>query len=123
MQKLFGTVHCRDMQSFNLDAVPSWAHSWCYIFAGTAFLAILSGFAAIALGRKLGTGLVLLSLLSALVQAATAMTLFWMCRTSLNDAGTEGWVNLRRTVERLTPPSNPNPSINVQGMRVGGATR
>jgi hypothetical protein len=27
---------------------------------------------------------VLLALLSALIQAATSMTLFWMCRTALN---------------------------------------
>jgi hypothetical protein len=34
--------------------------------------------------KRIGTGLTILALLSALIQAATAMTLFWMCRTSLN---------------------------------------
>jgi hypothetical protein len=69
---------------FSLEAVPGWAHNWCYFFAAMAFLTIFSGFAALFAGRKLGTGLVLLYLLSALVQAATMMTLFWMCRTSLS---------------------------------------
>ena len=80
---------------FSLESVPGWAHTWCYVFAATAFLAIFSGFAALFAGKKLGTGLVLLYLLSALIQAATMMTLFWMCRTSLGS--TEAMCGARPT--------------------------
>ncbi len=70
--------------NFSLEHVPEWAYNWCYFFAGMGILAILSGFSALFVGKRLGMGLTSLYLLSALVQAATSLTLFWMCRTSLN---------------------------------------
>ena len=68
----------------DIETPPAWSYSWCYFFAGMGFLAILSGFSVLFANKRIGTGLVLLALLSALIQAATSMTLFWMCRTSLN---------------------------------------
>jgi hypothetical protein len=68
----------------DIETPPAWAYSWCYFFAGMGFLAILSGFGVLFANKRVGTGLVLLALLSALIQAATSMTLFWMCRTALN---------------------------------------
>jgi len=68
---------------FNVENVPAWAYNWCYYFAGMGIVAILTGFAALLFGKKLGAGLTMLYLLAALLQAATAMTLFWMCRSTL----------------------------------------
>ena len=72
------------MNFFDLETVPEWAFNWCYFFAGMALIAIFSGFSVFFVSKRLGTGLVLLYLLSAVIQAATSMTMFWMCRTSLN---------------------------------------
>lgn len=68
----------------DFETPPAWAFSWCYFFAGMSLLAILSGFSILFASKRIGTGLVILALLSALIQAATSMTIFWMCRTSLN---------------------------------------
>ena len=68
---------------FDLEKVPAWAHSWCYFFVGVAVVAIFTGFASLFMSKKIGMGLAFVSLLSAFIQAATAMTMFWMCRASL----------------------------------------
>jgi hypothetical protein len=68
---------------FDLDKVPSWAHNWCYYFAALSIVAILTGFMGLFASKKLGAGLTLMYLAAALIQGATAMTLFWMCRSSL----------------------------------------
>lgn len=70
--------------NLSLENVPEWAYNWCYFFAAMGIVAVLSGFSALFVGKRLGIGLISLYLLSALIQAATSMTLFWMCRTSLN---------------------------------------
>ena len=69
-----------------LDNVPAWAYSWCYFFVFMGISSLITGASAIFLSQKLGLGLTLLSLITALVQAATAFTLFWMCRRSLGGA-------------------------------------
>ena len=70
---------------FDIERVPSWAHNWCYYFAGLGIVAILTGFVGLFAGKKLGVGMTMMYLVAALIQAATAMTLFWMCRTSLSN--------------------------------------
>jgi uncharacterized membrane-anchored protein len=70
--------------NFNLEQVPEWASSWCYFFAAMGLFSLVSGFSVFFVGNKLGAGMTILYLLATLTQAATAMTLFWMCRTSLN---------------------------------------
>lgn len=70
--------------SCKLDQVPEWARSWCYYFAAMAFVTMLAGIMTLFMSRKLGLATTILSLVAALIQAATGMTLFWMCRTSLN---------------------------------------
>jgi hypothetical protein len=67
-----------------MDQVPEWARSWCYYFAAMAFVTMLAGVMTLFMSRKLGIVTTALSLVAALIQAATGMTLFWMCRTSLN---------------------------------------
>jgi hypothetical protein len=71
---------------FDIEAVPAWAYNWCYYFAALGFVSILTGFFGLFVGKKLGAGLTLMYLAAALIQAATAMTLFWMCRSSLRSA-------------------------------------
>ena len=68
---------------FNLEKIPSWAYNWCYYFAALGFVSVLMGFTGIFMGKKVSIGLTLMFLVGTLVQAATAMTLFWMCRSSL----------------------------------------
>lgn len=72
------------MSSCKLDQVPEWARSWCYYFAVMAFITMLAGIMTLFMSRKLGIATTVLSLVAAFIQAATGMTLFWMCRTSLN---------------------------------------
>jgi hypothetical protein len=68
---------------FDLEAVPGWAYNWCYYFAALGLIAIITGFIGLFVNKKLGAGLTLMFLVAALIQAATALTLFWMCRSSL----------------------------------------
>lgn len=68
---------------FDLESVPSWAYNWCYYFAAMGILAIVTGFFGLFASKKLGAGLTVIYLAAALIQSATAMTLFWMCRSSL----------------------------------------
>ena len=72
--------------SCKLDQVPEWARSWCYYFAAMAFVTMIAGVMTLFLSRKLGLATTVLSLVAALIQAATGMTLFYMCRTSLGAA-------------------------------------
>jgi hypothetical protein len=68
---------------FDLEKVPSWAYNWCYYFAALGFASIVVGFMGLFMSKKLGLGVTLMYLFATLVQAATALTLFWMCRSSL----------------------------------------
>lgn len=68
---------------FNLEKIPSWAYNWCYYFAALGFVSVVMGFMGVFMGKKMSMGLTLMFLLGTLVQGATAMTLFWMCRSSL----------------------------------------
>ena len=67
----------------SLDVPPRWAQTWCYYFALIAGVAVLAGCGTLLISNKLGLQATLLYLGAATVQAATAMTLFWMCRSSL----------------------------------------
>lgn len=69
--------------NFDLDKVPEWAYNWCHYFAAIGLFSILTGFMGLFFGKKLGIGMTLMYVIAALIQAATALTLFWMCRTSL----------------------------------------
>ena len=68
---------------FNLEKVPSWAHNWCYYFAAIGIASIVVGFIGLFTMKKTNVAMILLFLTAALIQSATAMTLFWMCRSSL----------------------------------------
>jgi len=67
----------------NVDYVPSWAYSWCYIFAVLGVLALVKPLVAIFMVRELGVTLAVLVAIAGLIAAATNFTLFWMCRSSL----------------------------------------
>ena len=69
---------------FDIERPPEWSFQWCYFFAGMGIFTLLTGFAALFVGKRLSLGLMMIFLFSVLVQAATSLTLFWMCRTSLN---------------------------------------
>jgi hypothetical protein len=75
---------------FDIERVPDWAHNWCYYFAGMGIVAILTGFVGLFASKKLGMGLTIIYLIAALTQSATALTLFWMCRSSLGSLGSLG---------------------------------
>lgn len=66
-----------------LDYIPTWAYSWCYIFAVFGVFALVRGLMALVLIRTLGVVITSVAMIDALVQAATSFTLFWMCRSSL----------------------------------------
>ena len=68
---------------FDFDKVPSWARTWCFYFLGIAIFSIFIAILVLFNYKKLGITVALLYVLAALVQAATAKTLFWMCRKSL----------------------------------------
>jgi len=74
----------------DLERTPEWARSWCYYFAVMGFAAIFVGFASLFMSRKMGVGMTLLYLLAAVIQAATALTLFYMCRASIGGSGAIG---------------------------------
>lgn len=69
--------------SCGLEHVPEWARSWCYYFAAMAFVTVIAGVMTLFVSKRLGFATTMLSLIAALIQAATGMTLFWMCRKSL----------------------------------------
>jgi hypothetical protein len=48
-----------------------------------AFFSLLAGVLTLFMSKRIGFATSILSLVAALVQATTGMTLFWMCRRSL----------------------------------------
>jgi hypothetical protein len=66
-----------------MEKRPTWAYNWCYFFAAGAVISVLTGFATLTLYKKVSTPILVASLIAALVQGATALTLFYMCRSSL----------------------------------------
>ena len=66
----------------NFDQGPAWAHNWCYYFLGIGVLSAALGLFAM-FEKRASAALIFAILLSAGMQFATAMTLFWMCRRSL----------------------------------------
>jgi hypothetical protein len=68
----------------SLDVPPAWAYSWCYYFLAAAAIPIISAIVLIVSGgNKLGLTTILMFVVAALIQAATFLTMFWMCRSSL----------------------------------------
>lgn len=67
----------------DLDIVPSWAYSWCFFFFFMGIISIVSGITSVFSIKRLGMGLMILYLIAAVGQAATAFTLYYMCRRSL----------------------------------------
>lgn len=67
----------------DIDHVPQWAYSWCYIFAVYGILALLNPLISLLAFKQLGLPLALLLAATGLMTAATHFTLFWMCRSSL----------------------------------------
>ena len=66
-----------------MESRPTWAYNWCYFFAAGAVLSVITAFATLSLYKKLKTPIIIASFVAALIQAATALTLFYMCRSSL----------------------------------------
>jgi hypothetical protein len=69
--------------AFNVDDVPSWAYSWCFYFMFLGVMSLLTAVGVIFLVNKMGVLVAGGYMVMALVQAATAFTLFWVCRSSL----------------------------------------
>ena len=67
----------------NFEDVPTWAYSWCFFFMFSGIMAIVTGLGAVLFSKKIGFGVATAYMLAAFVQAATAFTMFWMCRSSL----------------------------------------
>ena len=66
------------------DTPPPWAYSWCYYFLAAAAIPVISAILLVVNGSsKLGMTALLLFLFAALIQSATFLTMFWMCRSSL----------------------------------------
>jgi len=66
------------------DTPAPWAYSWCYYFLAAAAIPVISAILLVLNGAgKLGIVALLLFLFAALIQSATFLTMFWMCRSSL----------------------------------------
>ena len=66
------------------DTPAPWAYSWCYYFLGAAAIPVISAILLVVSGgNKIGITALLLFLFAALIQSATFLTMFWMCRSSL----------------------------------------
>jgi hypothetical protein len=66
------------------DTPAPWAYSWCYYFLAAAAIPVISAILLVLNGAgKLGMTALLLFLFAALIQSATFLTMFWMCRSSL----------------------------------------
>jgi hypothetical protein len=66
------------------DTPAPWAYSWCYYFLAAAAIPVISAILLVVNGAsKLGMTALLLFLFAALIQSATFLTMFWMCRSSL----------------------------------------
>lgn len=75
---------------FSLESVPGWAYNWCYYFAAITILAVIAGLGSLAVSKSIGFANVVFILIGLGIQAATGLTLFWMCRSSLRaSAGAE----------------------------------
>ena len=66
------------------DTPAPWAYSWCYYFLAAAAIPVISAILLVVNGAsKVGIIALLLFLVAALIQSATFITMFWMCRSSL----------------------------------------
>jgi hypothetical protein len=70
-----------------MDKAPAWAFEWCYFFLGSAIATLIVGVAGLTMYKKLTTEMIAIFIIGTLAQAATGMTLFWMCRASLRPQG------------------------------------
>jgi hypothetical protein len=67
-----------------LDTPAPWAYSWCYYFLAAAVIPVISAILIIVSGaNKIGLSALFLFVFAALIQSATFLTMFWMCRSSL----------------------------------------
>jgi hypothetical protein len=66
-----------------MEKAPAWAFQWCYFFVGSAIASVIVGVTGLTMYKKLGPAVVTMYLIATIAQAMTAMTLFWMCRSSL----------------------------------------
>lgn len=64
------------------DKMPSWVHSWCYVFAALAVLTIVALIASILMSKDRSMMAIGAALLAATLQVGTFTTFFWMCRNS-----------------------------------------
>jgi len=67
-----------------MESRPTWAYNWCYFFAALGVMSLITGIVGLTLYKKMPGPLIVASLLAAVIQAATAFTLFYMCRSSLH---------------------------------------
>jgi hypothetical protein len=79
--------------NFNLEKVPGWAYSWCYYFAAIGIASVVVGFIGLFTVKRTNAAMTLLFLIATFIQAATAMTLFWMCRSSLGSGTVSSFVD------------------------------
>ena len=79
--------------NFNLEKVPGWAYNWCYYFAAIGIASVVVGFFGLFTVKRTNTAMTLLFLIATFVQAATAMTLFWMCRSSLGSGSVSSFID------------------------------
>ncbi len=70
----------------NFEQPPKWARDWCYYFFGMAIVGLALGVFAVLTAGKAQMSIAIMALVASLIQAATMMTLFWMCRSSLKPA-------------------------------------
>jgi len=66
-----------------MDKAPAWAFEWCYFFVGSAIATLIVGATGLTIYKKLSPDIMAIFIIGTLAQAATGMTLFWMCRASL----------------------------------------
>ncbi len=64
------------------DKMPSWVHSWCYLFAGLAVLTIVALVASIVMTKDRSMLAIGAAVLASMIQLGTFTTFFWMCRNS-----------------------------------------
>ncbi len=62
---------------------PSWAKSWCYYFLAAGIIPIIAAVLLLFGSTRLSLAVIFLYLFAAMIQSATFLTVFWMCRKSL----------------------------------------
>ena len=70
--------------NFNIERIPDWAHNWCYYFLGVAIATLGLGIYSL-FAKAMPIEYTIFLIIMSLVQTATSLTFFWMCRKSLRN--------------------------------------